>query len=652
MEGYAVTAELGAFLLTLALAMTLAQGALGLMAGWRRDARLGAAAAATAQSAAVILLAAFAILISLFLRSDFSVAVVAANSHVAKPILYKIAGTWGNHEGSMLLWCLVSATFAALLASFRGGMSQTLWSRAVGVQGVVTAIAIAYTLFLSSPFARLDPAPLTGKDLNPLLQDPALAIHPPMLYAGYVGLSVPFSLAIAALMEGKVDSAWARVLRPWTLLAWTMLTCGITLGSYWAYYELGWGGWWFWDPVENASFMPWLAAAALMHSAIVTERRGSLAAWTILLAIVGFGLALLGTFLVRSGVLTSVHAFAVDPKRGYAILAMLTFFVGGGLMLYAWRAPRLSEPQGFMLVSRESALVINNIGLAVAMGTVLIGTLYPLLLEALTGRLISVGPPFFNITFGPLMALLFLALPIAPFLAWRRGDLAGAWTLLRWAALAAAGAAVVTLAVLRGPVWAAFGIAVGVWVLLGVALYVWKRARAVGRVAGLPLALWAMCAAHAGAGLFTIGAVAETSFRQETSVQMRPGQAIDFAGRRVTFADITPQEGPNYSAQRGAFRVDDRTITAERRFYAVSGMPTTEVGILRGLTGDFYIALGAPAEGSIGPTAWTVRLYFNPLVQFIFLGAALMAFGGALGLVVLARKRLTQKSPAVAVPAE
>jgi cytochrome c-type biogenesis protein CcmF len=652
-EGNAVTAEIGAFLLSLALAMALAQGALGLFAGWRNDARLAAAAAGTAQSTALVLLAAFIILISLFVRSDFSVAVVTANSHVAKPLLYKIAGTWGNHEGSMLLWCFVSAVFAALLATFRGAMTQSLWSRAVGVQGVVTAVAIAYTLILSSPFARLDPAPLVGKDLNPLLQDPALAIHPPMLYLGYVGLSVPFSLAIAALVEGKVDAAWARALRPWTLLAWTMLTCGITLGSYWAYYELGWGGWWFWDPVENASFMPWLAAAALLHSAIVTERRGSLAAWTILLAIVGFGLALLGTFLVRSGVLTSVHAFAVDPQRGYAILVMLTFFVGGGLMLYAWRAPRLSEPSGFMLVSRESALVLNNVGLAVAMGTVLIGTLYPLLLEALTDRLISVGPPFFNITFGPLMALLFLALPVAPLLAWRRGDLAGAWRLLRWAALAAAGVAVVVLAVVRGPIWAAFGIAIGVWVLAGVALYVWKRAGRAGRIAALPLALWAMVAAHAGAGLFTIGAVAETSFRKEQSVQMLPGQTVSFAGRSVTLVDITTREGPNYTAQRGAFRVDDRSVSAERRFYSVSGMPTTEVGILSGITGDFYIALGSSGEGTVGPQAWTVRLYFNPLVQFIFIGAGLMALGGALGLAVLVRRRVAAPAAAsAAVPAE
>ncbi|MDZ4776209.1 MAG: heme lyase CcmF/NrfE family subunit [Alphaproteobacteria bacterium] len=646
-----MTAELGGFLLALALVMAFAQGALGLIAGWRRNEGLGAAAAGVAQSNAIILLAAFAILVSLFLRTDYSVAVVAANSHVAKPLLYKIAGTWGNHEGSMLLWCLVSATFAALLASFPGGMGRTLWNRAVGVQGVVTGVAIAYTLVLSSPFARLDPAPLTGKDLNPLLQDPALAIHPPMLYLGYVGLSVPFSLAIAALMEGKVDSAWARALRPWTLIAWVTLTLGITLGSYWAYYELGWGGWWFWDPVENASFMPWLAAAALLHSAIVTERRGSLAAWTILLAIIGFGLALLGTFLVRSGVLTSVHAFAVDPQRGYAILAMLAFFVGGGFMLYAWRAPRLSEPSGFLLVSRESALVVNNVGLAVAMGTVLIGTLYPLLLEAMTDRLISVGPPFFNVTFGPLMALLFLALPIAPFLAWRRGDLKEAWRWLQWAAYAAAGVAVVTLALLRGPIWSALGLAVGVWVLFGALLYAWKRAGSFVRIAALPLAFWAMTAAHVGAGVFTIGAAAETAFRKEEAAQMLPGASVSFAGRRITLTDITTVEGPNYTAQRAIFRVEERIVTAERRSYTVSAMPTTEVGILGDLTGDLYIALGAPTEGTIGPAAWTVRLYFNPLVQWIFAGAGLMALGGALGLVVLARRSLKRTVPAAAATA-
>src|SRR5688572_13491778 len=411
--------ELGAFAATLALVLSIAQGGLGLAAFGR--APRSAAAAACAQMAALASLIAFACLIAVFVRSDFSVVTAAQHSHSDKPLIYKIAGAWGNHEGSMLLWCLVSATFGAVLASMRGQQSESLWSKGVGVQGVVTAGAFIYTLLLSNPFARLDPAPFQGSGLNPLLQDPALAAHPPMLYLGYVGMSVPFSLAIAALIEGKADEAWARALRPWTLVAWTCLTLGIGLGSYWAYYELGWGGWWFWDPVENASFMPWLAACALMHSAIVTERRGSLASWTILLAILGFGLALLGTFLVRSGVLTSVHAFAVDPKRGIAVLVLLFIALGIGFGLYAWRAPKLAKPSGFSALSRESLLVWNNFGLAVAAGVVLIGTLYPLIVEAAGGGLISVGPPFFNITVGPLLAVLFLVLPFGPMLAWRKG---------------------------------------------------------------------------------------------------------------------------------------------------------------------------------------------------------------------------------------
>jgi cytochrome c-type biogenesis protein CcmF len=470
-EGRAVTAELGSFLAALALVFALAQSGFGLLGGARKDERLAAVAAGAAQASAATALAAFLILISLFLRSDFSVAVVQANSHVAKPLLYKVAGAWGNHQGSILLWSLVSATFAALLGAFRGGMSLPLWSRAVGVQGLVTAATLAYMLILSSPFARLDPAPLEGRDLNPLLQDPALAAHPPMLYAGYVGLSVPFSLGIAALLEGKADQAWARTLRPWALVAWTLLTIGITLGAYWAYYELGWGGWWFWDPVENASFMPWLAAAALLHSAIVTERRGSLASWTILLSILGFGLALLGAFLVRSGVLTSVHAFAVDPRKGYALLAILAVFVGGGLCLFAWRAPKLAQPSGFAPVSREGALVLNNLGLSVGAGIVLVGTLYPLMVEAASGRLVSVGPPFFNAAFAPLMAALFVLVPFAPFFAWRKADARAAALRLRWAALVAGLAMVGAALWLRGSFWAVVGIGVGVWLLAGALAY-------------------------------------------------------------------------------------------------------------------------------------------------------------------------------------
>ncbi|MGE0828031.1 MAG: heme lyase CcmF/NrfE family subunit [Hyphomonadaceae bacterium] len=643
MEGRAMIAEFGALVAIIALVASVAQGALGLFAGARGDARLGRAASASAETAAAAMLISFALLIALFVRSDFSVAVVAANSHTDKPLLYKVAGAWGNHEGSMLLWCLVSALFGLAMARAPGGMARGLWTRTVGVQGLVTAGALIYTLFLSNPFARLDPAPYQGQSLNPLLQDPALAAHPPLLYLGYVGLSAPFSLAIAALIEGKVDQAWARALRPWTLLAWTCLTFGITLGAYWAYYELGWGGWWFWDPVENASFMPWLAACALVHSAIVTERRGSLAGWTILLAIIGFGLALLGTFLVRSGVLTSVHAFAVDPQRGVAVLVLIALSVGVGLTLYALRAPSLTRPTGFAAVSREGLLVFNNLGLSVAAATVLVGTLYPLGVEAVSDRLISVGPPFFNLAFAPLMAALFLALPIAPMLTWRKGDLAQAMQSLWIAAALAAFVGAATLFIAQGAFWPALGIAVGAWLIAGTFAYLWTRwgrggPRSAARLFALPLAVWALVAAHGGAGVFAVGAMAETHFRAERSAALEPGQSVDFEGRRITLVSVSDVRGPNYRAAQGAFRVEEngraRMLTAERRFYDSGGAPTTEVGIIPTVLSDLYIAMGDTLEGG-NENAWSVRLYFNPLVHLIFIGAGLIGFGGLLGLIAL-----------------
>jgi cytochrome c-type biogenesis protein CcmF len=635
--------EIGAFLAALALALSVAQGGLGLSAA-NHSAR-AAAARACAQAGALALAAAFACLIAAFVRSDFTLAVVAANSHTDKPLLYRIAGAWGNHEGSMLLWCLVSAGAGALMASLRGGQSLGLWARSVGVQGLVTAGALVYTLALSNPFARLDPAPMQGAGLNALLQDPALAAHPPLLYLGYVGMSVPFSLALAALIEGRADQAWARALRPWTLAAWTSLTLGIALGSYWAYYELGWGGWWFWDPVENASFMPWLVAGALVHSAIVTERRGSLATWTILLAILGFGLALLGTFLVRSGVLTSVHAFAVDPTRGIAVLVLLAVALGVGFTLYAWRAPKLANPAGFAAVSRESMLVWNNFGLAVAAGVVLIGTLYPLLVEALGGGLISVGPPFFNLTVAPLLGLLFLALPFGPLLSWRVGDVRKAMRQLLPAAGLALATLIGALVLAQGRAMAAIGLAIGVWLIAGGLIYVWVRwgrgeGARLAKVALLPLSVWSMSVAHIGAGVLTIGAVAETAFRSEQTLAMTPGQSAEFAGRAITLIEVAGADGPNYSAQRASFRVEHggrvQMTAAEKRFYPTSPMPTTEVGILSGWDGDLYIAIGEPERGS---AAWTVRLYHNPLVQLVFLGAAMMALGGALSLLALSRRK-------------
>jgi cytochrome c-type biogenesis protein CcmF len=645
--------ETGAFLAALAAVLSLAQGGFGLAGANRAD--FAAAAKACAQLALVASLASFSILISLFLTSDFSVAVVANNSHTDKPLIYKIAGTWGNHEGSMLLWCTVSALFGALMASFPGALARPIWSRAVGVQGLVTLGAFVYALVLSNPFARIDPAPFQGGDLNPLLQDPALAIHPPMLYLGYVGISAPFSLAIAALLEGKADAAWARALRPWTLVAWASLTVGIALGSYWAYYELGWGGWWFWDPVENASFMPWLAACALLHSAIVTERRGSLASWTILLAIIGFGFALLGTFLVRSGALTSVHAFAVDPERGLAVLALFAIAVGTGLALFAWRAPRLARPAGFAGVSREGLLVLNNIGLAVAAGTVLLGTLYPLLVEATTSEMISVGPPFFDLTFAPLMAVVLLALPVAPLLAWRKGDVAAALKLLWPAGLVAGAMLGAGLLWAGGGVWAGLGLAVGGWALAGAGVYLWKRwgqggPRNAARFFSLPIAVWAMALAHAGVGVFTIGAVVETNFRTEQAVRLSKGQTATFAGRTVRLDSVVEVEGPNYSATRAELTVTHnataKPAAPERRFYPGAGQPTTEVAILSTFTGDFYLALGDMSLTNDGPPVWTVRLYHNPLVHWIFVGSGIMALGGVLGLLALARRRRPVPAPA------
>jgi cytochrome c-type biogenesis protein CcmF len=467
-----------------------------------------------------------------------------------------------------------------------------------------------------------------------------------MLYLGYVGMSVPFSLALGALIEGRADQAWAKALRPWTLAAWTCLTLGIALGSYWAYYELGWGGWWFWDPVENASFMPWLAACALVHSAIVTERRGSLASWTILLAIMGFGFALLGTFLVRSGVLTSVHAFAVDPKRGIAVLVLLGIALGAGFGLYGWRAPKLSRAAGFAAISRESMLVWNNFGLAVAAGVVLIGTLYPLIVEAAGGGLISVGPPFFNMTVAPLLGLLFVLLPVGPMLTWRVGDMRAALTRLAPAATLGVITLLATLVLTQWRVAPAVGVAIGVWLVGGGLTYLWTRARrgegrTLAKFVALPLAVWSMSIAHIGAGVLAIGAISETAFRSERAVALAPGQGVDFADRRITLLTVADADGPNYEATRASLRVDHdgdaMPLATERRFYSTSPMPTTEVGILTGLDGDLYVALGEPVRNSNG--AWGLRLYHNPMVQFIFAGALMMGIGGILSLIALARRK-------------
>ena len=645
-------AEFGAFTLALALALALLQAAASGAGRLLRSPVLAGAGEGAAFASTGAVAVAFGALIWAFVVSDFSVSNVALNSHTAKPLFYRVAGAWGSHEGSLLLWCLVMTAFGAVLALGRG-LPFGLKTSAVAVQGGLNALFLAFTVFTSNAFTRLDPAPVQGASLNPLLQDPALAIHPPMLYLGYVGFSVCFSLAVAALIEGRVDPAWGRWVRPWALASWVLLTIGIALGSFWAYYELGWGGWWFWDPVENASFLPWLAGAALLHSAIVTEKRGALAGWTVFLALMAFSFSMLGAFLVRSGVLTSVHAFAVDPERGMLLLAILGVAAGAAFALFAWRAPGLPKGGVFAPVSRESSLVLNNLFLSAAAATVLLGTLYPLILEAVTGETISVGPPYFNLTFTPLMAVALIILPAGPLLAWKRADLKG---VVQRLTLAFGGAVLAALAALflfdPMKALAAAGIGLGVWLIAGalselaerIRLFRAPRAEVWRRLTGLPVGAFGMTLAHAGLGLFVMGAVAETAFKIEAVAVTAPGGPAAVAGPwHVTLDDVRIVEGPNYLAEQGVFTVarEDgagaRTLTAERRFFPAGGQTTTEVGLdFRGLD-DVYVVLGERRATETLAQAWTVRVHWNPWARLIFLGPTLMALGG---LVSLSDRRL------------
>ena len=634
-------AEIGHFALVLAFALALYQTVVPLYGAHRADGALMRTALPAAFSQLGLIAIAFAALTWAYVTSDFTVENVWANSHTAKPLLYKVAGVWGNHEGSMVLWVLILALFGAAVALFGSNLPLTLKSRVLAVQGSIGAAFLLFILATSNPFQRLDPTPIEGLGLNPILQDPALSFHPPFLYAGYVGLSIAFSFAVAALIEGRVDAAWARWVRPWTLAAWMFLTVGIALGSWWAYYELGWGGFWFWDPVENASFMPWLVAGALLHTAVVVEKRNALKVWTILLAILAFSLSLLGTFLVRSGVLTSVHSFAVDPARGLFILAILCVFVGGALALFAWRAPMLKPGGLFAPVSRESALVVNNLLLAAATGAVFIGTLYPLAYEAVSGAKISVGPPYFNMTFGPLVAVLLLLVPIGPMLAWKRADAWGAVQRLWAAALIAAGVGLAVLVVhWRGPWIAPFGIALGVWLVAGslvekaerIQLFRVPLASSWARLKGLPRSAFGTTLAHMGAGILVIGVISVTAWRHEVVTVMTPGSTIELAGRSVTFLGESPFTGPNYTAEVARFRIDSggrevATITSDKRTYLPDGQSTTQVGIEPFLTGDLYLAIGDRADGGR-----VLRAYFHPFVHLIWLGSAIMFLGGAVSL--------------------
>jgi cytochrome c-type biogenesis protein CcmF len=604
------------------------------------------AAAEPAATAQFLLVAAsFGALTWAFVTSDFSLRLVTLNSHSAKPMLYKITGVWGNHEGSMLLWVLILALFGASAAWFGGNLKPTLRARVLAVQAAVGVAFYAFILFTSNPFTRLAQPPLDGQDLNPLLQDPGLAFHPPFLYLGYVGLSMAFSFAVAALIEGRVDAAWGRWVRPWTLAAWLFLTIGIGLGSWWAYYELGWGGFWFWDPVENASFMPWLLAAALLHCAIVVEKREALKNWTILLAILAFGFSLIGTFIVRSGVLTSVHAFANDPERGVYILAITGLFVGGALTLYAARATSLQSKAVFAVVSRESALVANNILLAVSCFVVFVGTLWPLIAELAFDRKLSVGPPFFDAAFTPFMVALMALLPLGAMLPWKRARLGRAvqplWGVLAFA-LAAGG---LTWAIQTGQsLLAPVGVLLSVWVIGGAAADLASRAGGgslsarLRRLRALPGADWGKSIAHAGFGITALGIAGLTAWEVEDIRVAREGEryTVEAFGPwqyDIRLNEVRRLEGPNYLSTMASVDVlrGDRVVAhlePEKRVYPVAGMPTTEAAIDNGVLRDVYVVIGDPQEGG----GWAVRTFLKPLANWIWAGCIVMGIGGAVSL--------------------
>ncbi|MGL4235940.1 heme lyase CcmF/NrfE family subunit [Tabrizicola sp.] len=632
--------ELGHFALILALMVALVQSTLPLWGAQRGDARLMALAGPAAGLQLILIGTSFAALTWAFVASDFSLAVVVSNSHTLKPLLYKISGVWGNHEGSLLLWVLILAVYGGAVAAFGGGLPARLKARVLAVQGMIGVAFLLFLLLTSNPFWRLELPPLDGQDLNPLLQDPGLAFHPPFLYLGYVGLSMAFSFAVAALIEGKVDAAWGRWVRPWTLAAWIFLTIGIALGSWWAYYELGWGGFWFWDPVENASFMPWLLAAALLHSAIVVEKRESLKAWTILLAIMAFGFSLIGTFIVRSGVITSVHAFANDPERGVFILMILGVFTGGALVLFALRAGTMEARGVFGFVSRESAIITNNILLSVACFVVFIGTIWPLIAELFMGRSVSVGQPFFNAAFTPFMVALATILPVGAMLAWKRGTvrrtLQGLIPALVLAlALGALAVAMQTGRTALGPI----GLMLGAWVLFGTLTDLWARTGREGfgarltRLGRLPRADWGKAVAHGGLGVTIFAVAAMMSWKIEDIRVVQVGETFPLGRYDVRLDDVREVEGPNYQSTMAEMTVSRNgavvtVLRPEKRIYPVAAMPTTEAAIDYGFLRDIYLVLGDRQQSG----GWAVRSYIEPFANWLWAGCILMALGGALSL--------------------
>lgn len=636
-----MTAELGQFTLILALFIALIQSTLPLVGAARNYTPWIAMSSPTAYCQFLLVAMSFAFLTHLHVTSDFSVLNVVENSHTAKPMLYKIAGVWGNHEGSLLLWVLILSLFGAAVAFFSTNLPPAFRSRVLAVQAMIAVGFYLFILLTSNPFERISPPPLNGRDLNPLLQDPGLALHPPMLYLGYVGFSIAFSFAIAALIEGRVDAAWARWVRPWTLAAWMFLTGGIALGSWWAYYELGWGGWWFWDPVENASFLPWLAGTALLHSAVVVEKRDTLKGWTVLLAIIAFSMSLLGTFLVRSGVLTSVHAFATDPTRGVFILALLIVVIGGSLTLFAWRGPQLKSDGLFQPISREGALLFNNLGMSVAAAAVLLGTLYPLFLDAIGGTKISVGAPFFNAVFIPLMIPMIIAMGIGPFLKWKRGDLIPALARLKFVFIMVIVSGIATWALeVDGPFIGVIGIALSVWLGAGtlaelagrIHLFKARPGATFRRLTRIPRATWGMTLGHFGLALVIAGMTGAGSWKVESIQTMKPGEVVTVSGYDFTFTGAENGVGPNYELTSGNFTVRKNgefitNLKAEKRTYPVRSMPTTEAAIYTMISGDLYAVIGDP-EGNDG--GYVTRLYFNPLVVWMWIGSLIMVLGGAI----------------------
>ncbi|MFC2953373.1 heme lyase CcmF/NrfE family subunit [Marinicaulis aureus] len=654
-----MTPEIGHFALILAFALSLAQAPALLIGARAQDARF----AAFGQRAAILIFGLVAVsffsLMHAYAISDFSVSNVFENSHTAKPFIYKLTGTWANHEGSMLLWALILTLFSGVLAAQGRAAPRDLLLLTLGVQALIVSAFLAFILFTSNPFLRLFPAPLDGTGLNPLLQDPGLAIHPPFLYLGYVGFSIPFSFAVAALIRGKADTVWARLVRPWALIAWVFLTIGIALGSWWAYYELGWGGWWAWDPVENASLMPWLAGTALIHSVRVVERRDAMKGWAVLLAITAFSLSLVGTFLVRSGVITSVHAFAVDPTRGVFILMILMAAIGGSLSLFALRANSLSATGAFAAVSREGALVVNNVLMLVACAVVFVGTFYPLFIDVLSSEKISVGAPYFNFIFAPLASVTLILAAVGTLLAWKKADL-GASVKKLWPAAAAALVMAIIVAVIadRARISGAFAMGLVVWLAGGAMIDIAGRinlfrapfSQSLARAKGLPGAAWGAAIAHCGIALFAVGAASMSLWKTEVVQLMAEGDRAEIAGYSVTLQSVERISGPNYEAERATFlatKNDQRVMLAgERRFYPVRGMETSEAAIRARGMNDLYISFGANKSGN----GWPVRLFFNSLVGFLWLGAAVTAFGGLVAFGDRGRKpaKLRDRKPAPA----